>query len=331
VHNTDSNYVFFPHLNTAVEIWDHSLRVAKEVSSLFPKPLNLEFESVIYWRFFIITKKRYMYTECNRDGQVGTKVGKKGVLLARRDNSLFVRRLYEAVIMRIFDKEDMLEVYLLIVREITKLLSHCCSYSDFVVTKAVGDTGDYRDIASFTEISKNKGGKDLSTPKFKIGDYTVSKIGDCKNAAKKNSAVDEADFYLKSLPGQVQLAERLRRRGQRVEAGSRIEYVVTNNGGHSAALATKMESYDYFVKFSGVLNIDYLYYLKAIVNPLDQLLNIAYGGSVRTGAKPHRFFQKNFVLKQYKLRVAHDEMIREIKSFSEPKFIVSAGNSNRLL
>ena len=53
--------------------------------------MKLEFEEAIYSFFFILTKKRYMYRAINsREGEIEKKIGKKGVLLARRDNSKFV-------------------------------------------------------------------------------------------------------------------------------------------------------------------------------------------------------------------------------------------------
>lgn len=42
VKNTDSNYVSFPQLKTSQDIWDYSIKVAKEVSQLFPKPINIQ-------------------------------------------------------------------------------------------------------------------------------------------------------------------------------------------------------------------------------------------------------------------------------------------------
>ena len=38
------------HLKTAKETWDYAEKVSQEVSMLFPKPIKLEFEAVIYWR-----------------------------------------------------------------------------------------------------------------------------------------------------------------------------------------------------------------------------------------------------------------------------------------
>ena len=99
---TDSNYISFPHLKTTQECWDYAEKVATEVSALFPPPISLAFEEAIYDQFLILSKKRYMYTSCGRDGVVGNKIGKRGVILARRDNSVFVRTLYEQVIDKIF-------------------------------------------------------------------------------------------------------------------------------------------------------------------------------------------------------------------------------------
>jgi len=38
--DTDSNYIHFPHIKTAAESWDYALKVAEEVSRLFPPPIN---------------------------------------------------------------------------------------------------------------------------------------------------------------------------------------------------------------------------------------------------------------------------------------------------
>ena len=56
--DTDSNYIHFPHLKTAEETWDYALYVANEVTKLFPKPIELEFEEEIYSFFFYSFKKK---------------------------------------------------------------------------------------------------------------------------------------------------------------------------------------------------------------------------------------------------------------------------------
>ena len=65
-----------------------------------------------------------MYKSCGRDGVVDNKIGKKGVLLARRDNSVFIRNLYEKIIIKIFDNEDRDDILYFILQEFNKLCSN---------------------------------------------------------------------------------------------------------------------------------------------------------------------------------------------------------------
>lgn len=112
------------------------------------------------------------------------------------------------------------------------------------------------------------------------------------------------------LPAQVQLAERMRSRGQRVDAGSRLEYVVTNPELHLAKQYEKVESYEYFQKHSDVIKIDHFYYLKALTNPLDQMLDVAFP------------LYKDFVLNQYNFRwkIRH-KLLTELKDLFKPKLV----------
>jgi len=306
VHN--SNYIHFPHLKTAEESWDWAEYVAEEVSKLFPPPMKLAFEEVIYWRFFILTKKRYMYKSCYRDGVVEDKIGKKGVLLARRDNSMFIRKLYEQLIIKIFNRENMDNLLYFILEELNKLCSNTFNYKDFTVTKAVGSTNNM-------EIQPFENEKGIQ--KAKIGDYTVPILSNEpeKRAQQFNlkNAADPNEYYTKCLPAQVQLAERMKRRGQRVDTGTRLEYVITENGGHTAKQYVKVESSDYFSIHRDVLRLDFMYYLKLLTNPADQVLLPAY--------KDIPGFPKDFVLSQYKFRLLRIKMLNQIKSIFTPKLV----------
>lgn len=312
--DSDSSYQIFPHLKTASETWEHAERVSNEVSALFPKPMKLEFEEVIYWRFFILTKKRYMYQSCNKAGDLNTKIGKKGVLLARRDNSAFVRNLYESVIQMIFQGCTYNDVTYHLIVEINKLCSNSLPYTDFIVTKAVGDSGVSRD----GEINVQKFTKPDGTTCGLVGDYKVPLLCDDEKERKKQllgkQAQTESEYYLKCLPAQVQLAELMRRRGQRVDAGSRLEYVITSNKGSKARQYEKIESADYFKAHKDVLHLDFMYYLKLAATPIDQVLNVIFS--------KHVGFKTNFVLDQYNYRLKNrDPLLYEIKSLYTPKLI----------
>jgi DNA polymerase elongation subunit (family B) len=316
VKNTDSNYVSFPHLNTAQECWDYAINVAKQVSKTFPPPMELAFENKIYWRYFLLTKKRYMSIACERDGKLDDKISKKGVLLQRRDNSSFVRNTYELLVLKIFNKEPMENVLLCLIEQLNKLFSRYFDYEHFVVTKSVGNIGldNYKkgdDISSFIVKTLNDKGKEC----YKLGDYTIKIVPEDEDEKNKKYKLKQCDndneFYIKSLPAQCQLAEKMRNRGQMVANGSRIEYVITTNGGHVAKQYDKIEDIEYFKRFSEILSLDYLYYLKQFTNPMDQVLNIIYKGKI-----------KDFTLNQYKIRLQKYKSIEEIKKLFCPRIQV---------
>ena len=320
--DTDSNYIHFPHLKTAQETWDYAEYVAAEVTKLFPSPINLEFEEVVYWRFFILTKKRYMYQACLRDGVVDKKVGKKGVLLARRDNSKFIRDIYEKTITDIFNDVPMEYVLFSIVKKLNELCSNVLHIKDFIITKAIGSIDKINRNTLPEFISNNKFLNEKDEPKLKIGNYTVPYLPteqeDDKHRQKQfklKNVDNDFDYYISCLPAAVQLAERMKRRGKRVDAGSRLEYVVSDKDIKNGKQYDLIEDSEYFATFSEVLNINFEYYLKLIINPMDQLLNTAYNNK---GSK----FQKDFIKNQYEFRYKiRNKVVDEINELSSPVLI----------
>jgi DNA polymerase elongation subunit (family B) len=301
--DTDSNYIHFPHLKTAQEAWDFAELVATEVSELFPKPIKLDFEAVIYARFFILTKKRYMYKSCGRDGVVGEKIGKKGVLLARRDTSVFVRNLYEDIIKMIFNNVTKNDIIYFILQELNKLCSNSLDYKKFVITKSVGSTENL-----LPTLVKNEKGVEC----LMMGDYKVPKLPmDAKERAEqleKKSATTEQEYYEKCLPAQVQLALKMRKRGYPVQSGTRLEFLITDIENHGEKQYEKIEDFDYFKKFSSVLTVDFFYYLKIAINSVDEILNIAFGTEFD--------FMKEQYNYRYKIR---RKVLNDIKALNTPK------------
>jgi DNA polymerase elongation subunit (family B) len=310
--DTDSTYVHFAAMEdkSLEELWDWAVYVSKEITKLFPPPMKLEFENAIYAFFFILTKKRYMHRVIKkRGGKVSTEIGKKGVLLARRDNSKFVRDIYEGVISRIADNTPRDEVLYWILQQINLMFANCKPYTDFIITKSVGDYGNLQAEAFVNE----KGVK-----KAKVGQYTVPLLSTDKTERQdqmdKKGATSTDEYYLLCLPAVVQLAERMKVRGQRVDPGSRLEYVVTDPERHTAKQYEKVEDASYYHKYPSIIKIDYFYYLKALANPLDQMLNIAYGRDPN--------WQKDFVLEQYNIRWKRRyKCLMELKTLFQPKIV----------
>ena len=311
VHN--SNYITFPHLKNADESWDYALKVSKEVSALFPPPIYLEFEHSIYAQFFILTKKRYLFRSCGRDGIVDKKIGKKGVLLARRDNALIIRLIYEKLISMIFDKISRDDVLYYILEELNRICSNSVPHKEYVITKSVGDVNNM----NISEPYKDEKGK----MKVKIGNYIAPMLP--KNAKEKEKeilkkeAIDEIDYYKKCLPAVVQLAEKMRNRGQRVDVGTRLEYVIVDVGKNKKQYE-KIENIDYFLQHNDIIRIDFLEYIRLMINPIDDLLNVGFKKNIQDGYK----FKKDFIFDQYKFRsINRKKMLDEIKSLFTPKLM----------
>lgn len=280
VHNTDSCYVRFPDVPTD-RLWVHARQIETFIheSNLFPPPMKLEFEEAIYNPFLILSKKRYMYKDFNEDGTHGTEIGKKGVLLARRDNSAFVRNIYEHAVDTLFQQLPLQET----LYQLITILNKCCSgalpYTDFIITKSVKSVSEYKVKPLPTDPKKR-----------------AKRLADLRCTSEK-------DYPLRCVPAQVQLAERMKARGIRVDPGQRIEYLVTTNRGLKAKLFDKIEDPEYQQRHSSILKIDYLYYVHMCIIPIDQLLEIVFKTD------------KAYTKEQYKLRVRKHDLLRELKHY----------------
>jgi DNA polymerase elongation subunit (family B) len=323
--DTDSCYINFPHMQDrpASEIWDHALEVAKDVSSHFPEYVTLAFEETIYWVFLIVAKKKYMSLACGKDGIVSDKVEKKGCVLIRRDTSKFVRETYERFLLKIFHGEKEENVHPELESVIESLFSGEIDISKFVITKSVKGTDGLNISEMLTESVLDKTGTekvDKSGEKrirktCRVGDYKINALdySDPKKLEKqlKDKNTDNPEeFYLRSLPAHIQLAERMKRRGKPVSVGTRLEYVITWDNTLRSIMKdkqwSKIESYDYFKEHQGVLRIDFFYYLKALSSSLDEILNVVYPN-------------KNFVLSIYNKKL--DELKARSKLYPKIELI----------
>lgn len=319
--DTDSNYVCFPHLTTAEETWAYALKVADEISMQFPPPVRIDFEEAIYSFFFILTKKRYMYRACDAKGNINKKIGKKGVLLARRDNSKYVRDVYENVISKIADGINCEDILYYIIQEINDLLSHSKPLEDFIVTKSVGNAGNIVEVVedpdSFKVESINeKTGK--RSIKIQLGDYKVPPLSkkpkEKQEQFKKKKVDTDEEYYLSCLPAQVQLAIRMKNRGMIVPAGTRLEYVIAYPNNQKGKLYDKVEDVEYIKKHGDIIKLDYMYYLKNLVVPLDQMCNVAF--------KNVSHFKPDFVKNQFLFRIKNRErVLNELKDIFSPKIV----------
>jgi DNA polymerase elongation subunit (family B) len=318
--NTDSCYISFPQYSQTEQVkdLDHYCRqVEDEMTSLFPKPMKFAYEEAIYWRYLILSKKRYMALKCDTDGIVSNKIEKRGVLLSRRDNSAYSRDVYSKIIMNAFYKKPLGETLVLLHDEFNRLCSNNVSAKDLTISKSIGEIKDYK-IRAFPDDDKklekrlielNIFDKDATIPIVrKVFQLFVDKADEFESMRHRHPLeyLIVQEYINKALPSQVQLAEKMRKRGTRVDAGERLGYcVIESDHNIKDKLFNKIEDIDYFKEHSSILKIDSLYYTKLLINPVDEVLSAVYD-------------QTDICKKYYKAREIYWKNIQEIKALYTP-------------
>ena len=179
--------------------------------------------------------------------------------------------------MAIFHGSTKKEVLDIVVDRFNEGCAGCFGYKHFVVTKSVGEIDNYK-IRPLSEDPKAK----------------AKRLAELK--------CTEAEYKTKALPAHAQLAEKMRRRGMRVDPGQRLEYLVTTTGGPLAKLFEKIEDPNYQQEYSDIIKIDYLYYIHSGAKQLDEILGLQFGPQY-----------SKFTLSQYKFRVIKWYMLRELE------------------
>jgi hypothetical protein len=164
------------------------------------------------------------------------------------------------------------------------------------------------------ETKNEKTGK--KSLKIQVGDYKVTPLSkkpkEKEEQLRKKNVDNDEDYYIASLPAQVQLALRMKNRGMIVQAGTRLEYVVAYPNNQKGKLYDKLEDVEYIKKHGDIIKLDYMYYLKNLVIPLDQMCNVAFKNIVG--------FKADFVRCQFLFRMRNREkVLNELKDIFSPK------------
>lgn len=293
--DTDSNYIMFKsvsgdHVKKCAELWDKCEFIAQEVSRHFPKPMNIEFEQVIYYKFMILTKKRYMYYSCDKFGKISEKIGQKGVLLARRDNSKFVKNIYEKTVMEVFSGKSKEQVLDYIIEMINVLMEkNNFDYSLLKISKSINDYDNCK--IKFNE----------ETNKYYIGGYIV------KKPPEDLDEEEQIKFCIKNLPSQVQLELKQLERGEEKTEGGRVEFVILNKT-NAIKQSEKIEQFKYFLNHKEYLKIDTDYYILRLIDPLEQIFDSIFHTNM--------YIEKH--LKQYLFKT---KLNKELKKLFRPRLI----------
>ncbi|KAK3251031.1 DNA polymerase delta catalytic subunit [Cymbomonas tetramitiformis] len=141
---------------------------ADRVTTLFPKPVQLEFEKV-YHPYLLMGKKRYaglMWTCADRHDKLDTK----GIETVRRDNCALVRRTISEVLRRVLLKRDVQGSVRYVQERVRDLLAGRVDISELVITKGLTrDVSDYATRSAHVELAVKKRKRDAATAP-RVGD-----------------------------------------------------------------------------------------------------------------------------------------------------------------
>jgi DNA polymerase elongation subunit (family B) len=243
--------------------------------------MKLEFEEKAYTEFLILTKKRYAAFAMEL-GKSTKKLMKRGIVLTRRDNCNWLRLLYEKIMLDLLNNAD-----------------------DYSKLKDIQN--DYH-----KEIYKNEKVKNLL---YMILD-TVNEMFQRKFETKEfviTKGMKQLEHKGKTDPVHIHVAKKMIKRGQPVQDGERIEYVLLDLGElkykAKDKVLDKAEDANYYDQHKDVLNLDYLTYLqRQCVNPVDELLDV--------GIKLKRLLEE-----QFELRLQKKKYLNTINNVFSPRIL----------
>jgi len=298
--NNMAQFVFEGKLDIG-KFTDYCKGICAEISKEFPHPMKLEFE-VLCSQFLMLVKKKYAGI------MDGGKWKRRGIMTSRRDNSPVARLVYETVMKMIFDRKPLSEVVTRILEFLDEICARNFPTKDFTVTKSIKEISEYKVKKSSTD--------------------PITRKQQFLNRGLDPDRHTEMDYLLKGLPAHVQLAERMRRRGALVDAGSRIDYIITRAGGYKAKIYEKIESTEYYIDHSSTIKLDLLYYVKSLVEPLHQLLEVAYKTNILKPAyRPSVAMKgdlgwKTFMRDQLDFRTNKIQALDELRSLMQTSIIL---------
>lgn len=117
-----------------------------------------------------------------------------------------------------------------------------------------------------------------------------------------------ADYKVK--PAHAILSETLQKRGQMIQAGSRIEYVFvkTNMSIKKPKQMQKIESVDYYRLWGDYIHLDFLYYLERFEKVFNEIIFVGFG-------------KQKFMTQLIDFHRQKAAIVNQIKSIASPEFV----------
>jgi DNA polymerase delta subunit 1 len=250
----------FPRKKESMNALDPETRIL--IHSYDALPIKLEFEN-LYGQYFLLTKKRYVARVFNREGKI-TKETKKGIVLARRDNSQFLRDSYKKLIDSVMENKSEDEIKYAVYERVNSLFTRQIPDSHFIIYIGISTVINY---AKKKEIQR-------------AGDTVKVYIDEEGKPFEPTGPLDPRLVYM-NRP-QVSLSLKLLRRGDEVPANTRLEFLYIENK-EAEHQGDKAEDYTYFKEYKLLKNLkpDLLHYVeKQLSSPVTELLNVKCPGEI---------------------------------------------------
>lgn len=223
-------------------------------------PINLQFEN-LYKRYVLLSKKRYFAHAVNRKGEI-IAVIKKGIVMARRDNSLYLRDSYGEMMNGILNRLPENEVMYLLYDRITKLFTRQIPDVNLIVYTGI------KTVLNYAKKIEKKQGRTVVERTF---------IDEDKEPIADPTGPLDPRLIFPNLP-QVLLSLKMLRRGDDVPPNTRLEYLYLKNE-KAEHQGEKAEDYTFYRENKDILGLkpDYLHYIeKQLSKPISELLSVKY-------------------------------------------------------
>lgn len=279
-NDTDSTLFVIPSVTNGRDCIDWGHRLAKEVSALFPDPLETEFEKA--GRMFSVKKKKYVFWQLYMEDKpkIGAVKGElmpiekdglviRGIVLARRDNCKIQRELYESVLYKILNRAPMQVILDIIMTYLVRILKGYYPIEKFVMIKSIN--AQYKNDSFSMKIfgdELNKIGKP-ATPGDRLS-YVI--VEDRKE--KEGDHIREVQVAgIQIVPADLQQSEPLKVTVKKELLGYKMRLPET-------CIETGEK-------------IDYIYYIeKIIMNCIEQLWSIAFKDEIDKIELPYELEDK---------------------------------------
>lgn len=223
-------------------------------------PINLQFEN-LYKRYLLLSKKRYFAFAVNRLGKIINTI-KKGIVLARRDNCMYLRDTYKMMADAILENKTKQEVMYILFDQIHKLFTRQIPSANLILYMAI------KTVMNYAKKIEKKQGRAVVERVF---------IDEDKQPIDDPIGPLDPRLVYPNLP-QVLLALKMLRRGDDVPPNTRLEFIYLKTEG-ATHQGEKAEDYTYYRDNKDILGLvpDYLHYVeKQLSKPILELLSVKY-------------------------------------------------------